>query len=105
MNREEFMIKIQDCEIPLSFDQQLLDRASEMFGRWGKSWHSDEKEHLFKTFGMDDHTGDTSELKREKKALRCILSRMMSMQISSFDAAVIIKNFNRINDPNFKLSF
>lgn len=104
LNKEEFMRQIQSCNIPAKFDQHLLDHASEMFGKWGKSWHSDEREYLFENFGINSKKGDSEELKKEKEALRCVLTKMMSMQINNVDAAEIVKNFNRINDPNFKLN-
>ncbi len=104
MRKDEFMRQIERCNVPESFDQHLLDHASEMFGKWGRtgsSGHMDEKEYLFEQYGLADKSGDGLPLKKEKEALRCICNKLMDAQINRKDAANIIKNFNKINDPNF----
>ncbi len=40
------MLQMAGCRLPESFDQHLLDNASEMFSKWGMITHMDEKEHL-----------------------------------------------------------
>ena len=96
------MQQIEGCKIPDMFDQHLLDNASEMFSKWGKTTHMDEKEHLFESSGLASKPGDSDTLKKEKEALRCVCEKMMDTQLNRKDAAVIIKNFNNIKDPEFE---
>ena len=102
MKKEEFMKQIDGCKLPEIFDQHLLDIASEMFSKWGMSTHMDEKEHLFKSSGLVPKPGDGDAVKKEKEALRCVCEKMMNSQLNRKDAAVIIKNFNNIIDPEFE---
>ncbi len=78
------------------FDQHLLDHAAEMFGKWGTSWHSDEREHLFETYGLASKSEDSIPVKSEKEALRCVITRMMRMNLSKEDASDLIRNFNKL---------
>ena len=80
----------------------LLDNASEMFSKWGITKHMDEKKHLFERSGRAPKTGDSDALKKEKEALRCVCEKMMDAKLNRKDAAVIIKNFNEIEDPGFE---
>ena len=99
MKKDEFMKVIEGCKIPESFDQHLLDHASEMFNKWGRTGqygHMDEKEYLFKQYGLDDKPEDSLPIKEEKEALRCVCSKMMDAKISRKDASEVIKNFNKI---------
>ncbi|VVB72987.1 Uncharacterised protein [uncultured archaeon] len=102
MNKEEFLKQIEGCLLPEKFDQNLLDRAAEMFGKWGKSTHMDEKEYLFEKFGLASRPDDGNTVKMEKIALRCVCSRMMDANLNRKDAAELIRNFNRIKDPGYK---
>ena len=102
LKKEEFMRQIEGCKLPEKFDQRLLDNAAEMFGKWGKTTHMDEKEHLFESSGLASKTGDSDAVKKEKEALRCVCEKMMDAKLSRNDAAVIIKNFNKIKDPGFE---
>ncbi len=106
MKKDEFMKQLQGCELPERFDQHLLDHAAAMFQRWGliahTSWDENNKEFLFKNFGIDDKPEDSQMVKDEKNKLRCVISKMMQMQISRDDASTIIKNFNRIKEPGFR---
>ena len=108
MKRDEFMKDIQECEIPDNFDQDLLDQAAAMFEKWGLLahdpglWAKTDKEHLFKDFGLNDKVSDNDAVKRQKKSLRCISSKMIKTQISKEDAVGIMKNFNKIGDPGFR---
>jgi hypothetical protein len=102
LKKEEFMQQIEGCKLPDMFDQHLLDNASKMFGKWGKTTHMDEKEHLFESSGLAPKPGDSDALKKEKEALRCVCEKMMDSNLNRIDAAVIIKNFNNIKDPKFE---
>ena len=108
MKRDEFMKSIQECEMLNNFDQDLLDQAAAMFKKWGHLahdpglWAKTDKEHLFKDFGLNDNDSDTDAVKKEKKALRCISSKIMTSQISKDDAVAIMKNFNKIEKPGFR---
>jgi len=102
LNKEEFMRQIEGCRLPGSFDQHLLDNASEMFSKWGMTTHMDEKEHLFENSGLVSEPEDSDALKKEKEALRCVCEKMMEAKLNRKDAAVIIKNFNKIKDPRFE---
>jgi len=96
------MRQIEGCMLPETFDQNLLDRAAEMFGRWGKTTHMDEREHLFETFGLASKSEDNNAMRMEKAALRCVCSKMMDAKLNRTDAANIIRNFNKIKEPGFK---
>jgi hypothetical protein len=102
LKKEEFMRQIEGCKLPKIFDQHLLDNAAEMFSKWGMTAHMDEKEHLFETSGLASKPGDSDALKKEKEALRCVCEKMMDAKLNRKDAAVIIKNFNKIKDPVFE---
>jgi len=103
LKKEEFMQKIEGCKLPEIFDQGLLDNASEMFsGKWGMTTHMDEKEHLFESSGLAPKKGDSEALKKEKEALRCVCEKMMVAGLNRNDAAVIIKDFNKIKEPEFE---
>jgi hypothetical protein len=103
LKKEEFMQQIiESCTLPETFDQHLLDNASEMFSKWGMTTHIDETEHLFERSGLAPKTGDSDALKKEKEALRCVCKKMMDAKLNRRDAAVIIKNFNNIKDPGFE---
>lgn len=102
MKKEEFMKEIEGCKLPQVFEQDLLDKASEMFGKWGLTRHMDEKEHLFESAGLVSKPGDGEALKKEKEALRCLCTKMMEAKLNRNDAATIIKNFNKINEPDFE---
>jgi hypothetical protein len=101
LKKEEFMQLIEGCRLPKSFDQHLLDNASEMFSKLGMTTHMDEKEHLFERFGLAPKSGDSDTLKKEKEALRCVCEKIMA-KLNRKDAAVIIKNFNKIEDQRFE---
>ena len=96
------MRQIEGCRLPESFDQNLLDNASEMFSKWGMTTHMDEKEHLFERSGLASEPGDSNALNKEKEALRCVCEKMMEAKLNRKDAAAIIKNFNEIKDPEFE---
>jgi len=102
LKKEEFMRQIEGCRLSGSFDQHLLDNASEMFSKWGMTTQLDEKEHLFESSGLTPKPEDSSALKKEKEALRCVCEKMMKTNLNRKDAAVIIKNFNKIKDPAFE---
>jgi hypothetical protein len=102
------MKNIQECEILDNFDQDLLDKAAAMFEKWGLLaldpglWAKTDNEHLFKDFGLSDGVNDIDAVKKQKKALRCISSKIMKIQISKDDAVGIMKNFNKIGKPGFR---
>jgi hypothetical protein len=106
LKKEEFFKQIDSCQVPESFDQDLLDRAAAMFEKWGlpahSTWAETGEEHLLETHGLNDKSGDSEAVKKEKKALRCVASKMMKMQIRKEDAVGIMKNFNSINKPGFR---
>ena len=102
MKKEEFMRHIEGCKLPAIFDQGLLDSASEMFGKWGMTTHMDEKEHLFESSGLAAKSGDSDAMKKQKEALRCVCEKMMDAKLNRKDAAMIIKNFNKIKEPPFE---
>ena len=108
MKRDEFMKNIQDCDIIGNFDQNLLDQAAVMFEKWGflahdpGLWAKTDNEHLFDDFGLNDKVSDNDEIKRQKKALRCISSRIIKTQIHKEDAVGIMKNLNKIGEPGFR---
>jgi hypothetical protein len=102
LKKEEFMQQIEGCKLPESFDQHLLDSASDMFSKWGMTTHMNEKEHLFESSGLASKPGDSNALKKEKEALRCVCEKMMDAKLNRKDAADLIKNFNKIKDPGFE---
>ncbi len=108
MKRDEFMKNIQECEILSNFDQDLLDKAAAMFEKWGLHahdpglWAKTDSEHLFDDFGLNDKVNDNDAIKGQKKALRCISSKIMKTQIKKDDAVGIMKNFNKIMEPGFR---
>jgi hypothetical protein len=106
LRKDEFMKQIEGCQLPESFDQHLLDHAAAMFQKWGliahTSWDESNTEYLFKNFGLDDKPDDTEAVKKEKKALRCLSTKIMKMQISRDDASNIMKNFNKIKEPGYR---
>jgi hypothetical protein len=108
MKRDEFMKNIEECEILGNFDQKLLDQAAAMFEKWGflahdpGLWAKTDNEHLFDDFGLNDKDSDNDEIRKQKKALRCISSKIIKTQIHKEDAAGIMKNFNKIGEPGFR---
>jgi hypothetical protein len=102
LKKEEFIRQIEGCKLPEKFDQHLLDKAAEMFGKWGKSTHMDEKEHLFRTFGLASKPNDNIEEKMQKVSLRCICTRMMEAKLNRKDAAEVIKNLNKMMDTGYQ---
>jgi len=101
LRREEFMQQFEGFILPETFNQDLLDQAAEMFGKWGKSAHMNEREHLFELFGLNSKSDDNTEVKMQKIALRFVCSSMMEANFSRKDAADLIRNFNRIKDPGY----
>jgi hypothetical protein len=102
MKRDEFLMQIEGCTLPEMFDQHLLDHAAEMFGKWGKSTHMNEKEHLFESFGLASKPDDNNDTKMQKIALRFVCTRMMETNLSRKDAADLIRNLNKIKDPGYE---
>jgi len=102
MKKEEFQMQIEGCLLPEVFDQHLLDHAAEMFGRWGKSTHMNEKEHLFESFGLASKPDDSNDVKMQKIALRCVCAKMMEANLNRKDAADLVRNLNMIKDPGYE---
>ncbi|HUS77012.1 MAG TPA: hypothetical protein VMY43_13550 [Methanothrix sp.] len=102
LRKDEFLQQFEGIMLPETFDQDLLNHAAEMFGKWGKSTHLNEKEHLFETFGLASKPDDSNEVKMQKIALRFVCSRMMETNFSRKDAADLIRNFNKIKDPGYE---
>lgn len=102
MRKDEFLQQFEGIVLPEMFDQHLLDHAAEMFGRWGKSTHLNEKEHLFESFGLASKPEDSNDTKMQKIALRYICTRMMETDLNRKDAADIIRNFNAVKDPGYE---
>jgi hypothetical protein len=102
LKKEEFLEQIEGIMLPETFDQHLLDHAAEMFGKWGKSTHMNEKEHLFQSFGLASKPGDSNDLKMQKIALRFVCTRMMEANLNRKDAADLIRNFNKFKDPGYE---
>ena len=102
MRKDEFLQQFEGIIFPETFDQDLLDHAAEMFGKWGKSSHINEKEHLFEAYGLASKPDDRTEIKMQKIALRFVCSRMMESNLSRRDAADLIRNFNKIKDPGYE---
>jgi hypothetical protein len=82
LKKEEFMQRIEGCRLPESFDQHLLDYASDMFSKWGMTTDMDEKEHLFKMSGLASKPGDGNALEKENEALRCVCEKMMDAKLN-----------------------
>jgi hypothetical protein len=101
LKKEEFLEQIEGIMLPEMFDQHLLDHAAEMFGRWGKSTHLNEKEHLFESFGLASKPDDNNDIKMQKIALRFVCTRMMEANLNRKDAADLIRNFNKFKDPGY----
>ena len=72
MRKDEFLQQFEGMMLPETFDQDLLNQAAEMFGKWGKSSHMNEKEHLFETFGLASKPEDA--LRSRCRKLLCALS-------------------------------
>jgi hypothetical protein len=102
LRKDEFLQQFEGIVLPEAFDQDLLDHAAEMFGKWGKSAHMNEKEHLFEAYGLASKSDDCPEVKTQKIALRFVCTRMMETQISRNDAAELIRNFNKIKYPGYE---
>ncbi len=102
MKKEEFLEQIEGIMLPEMFDQRLLDHAAEMFGKWGKSTHMNEKEHLFESFGLASKADDNNDIKMQKIALRFVCTRMMEANMTRKDAAELIRNFNEFKDPGYE---
>ena len=102
MKQEDFLQQLEGLILPERFDQDLLDRAAEMFGKWGKGRHMNEKEHLFESFGLGPKPEDSPEVKLQKAAVRFVCTKMMQIQFSRREASDLIRNFNRIKDPGYK---
>jgi len=102
LRRDEFLELFEGVLLPEAFDQQQLDRAAEMFEKWGRTRHLDEKEHLFEAFGLAAKSDDGEDLGLQKAALRFVCKRMMDAGIGRKDAADLIRNFNRIKDPGYR---
>ena len=104
MKKDDFMKLIQECRIPESFDQKLLDDASIMMTKWGEGLvHvGTDKDHLFKHHGLVDKPEDSEETLKQKAALRCVASKIFKSELPKNDATVIMKSFNNINKPGFK---
>jgi hypothetical protein len=102
LREEDFLQQLEGIILPETFDQDLLDRAAEMFGKWGKARHMNEREHLFESFGLGPRLEDSPEVKMQKAALRYVCTRMMQAQFSRREASDLIRNFNRIKDPGYK---
>ena len=102
MREEDFLQQLEGIILPETFDQDLLDRAAEMFGKWGRGRHIDEKEHLFESFGLGPKPEDSLEVKMQKAAVRFVCTKMMQIQFSRREASDLIRNFNRIKAPGYK---
>jgi hypothetical protein len=102
LRKDEFLKQFEGIMLPETFDQDLLDHAAEMFGKWGKSAHMDEREHLFQAYGLASKPDDCSEARMQKIALRFVCSRMMEANFSRKDAADLIRNFNKIKNPGYE---
>ena len=102
MRSDEFLELFEGVLLPEAFDQPLLDRAAEMFEKWGKTSHLDEKEHLFEAFGLEQRPEDGDGLRLQKAALRFVCKRMMEAGVGRRDAADLIRNFNRVKDPGYR---
>lgn len=103
MKKDDFMKLIQECQIPESFDQKLLDDAAIMMTKWGEGLvHvGADKDHLFKHHGLADKPEDSETVRKQKAALRCIASKIFKSELPKDDAVGIMKNFNNINKSGF----
>jgi len=103
MKKDDFMKLIQECQIPESFDQKLLDDAAIMMTKWGEGLvHvGADKDHLFKHHGLADKPEDSETIRKQKAALRCIASKIFKSELPKDDAVGIMKNFNNINKSGF----
>jgi hypothetical protein len=102
LRKDEFLQQFEGITFPETFDQDLLDHAAEMFGKWGKSAHMNEKEHLFEAFGLASKPEDGTGIKMQKIALRFVCTRMMEANFNRTDAANLIRNFNKIKNPGYE---
>jgi hypothetical protein len=102
MKKEDFFKQIERCQTSDHFDQNLLDNAAMMFEKWGLNASENDKEHMFLAHGLNDKSDDNESVKKEKKNLRCISSKIMKTQISKDNAVGIMKNFNSINNVGFR---
>jgi hypothetical protein len=102
LRKEEFLKQFEGIVLPEAFDQHLLDRAAEMFGKWGKSTHLSEREHLFETYGLASKPDNSPEEENQKKALRFVCTRMMEAEFSRKDATDLVRNFNKIKYPGYE---
>ncbi len=102
MRRDEFFELFEGVVLPEAFDQDLLNQAAEMFEKWGQSRHLDEKEHLFKTYGLAEKPDDGDGQRMQKAALRFVCQKMMAANIGRRDAAELIRSFNRVKDPGYR---
>lgn len=102
LKQEELLQLLDGIILPEKLDQDLLDRAAEMFGKWGRGRHIDDKEHLFESFGLCPKPEDSLEIKMQKAAVRFVCTKMMQIQFSRREASDLIRNFNWIKDPGYK---
>jgi len=104
MKKDDFMKLIQECQMPESFDQKLLDNASIMMTKWGEGLvHvGADKDHLFMHHGLADKPEDSDLIKKQKAALRCVSSKIFKSELPKNDATGIMKNLNKINEPGFR---
>jgi hypothetical protein len=102
LRKDEFLQQFESIVLPEAFDQYLLDHAAEMFGKWGKSTHLSEREHLFEAYGLASKPDDDLETKKQKIALRFVCTRIMESSFSRKDAADLIRNFNKIKYPGYE---
>ncbi len=102
MRKDEFLKLFEGIVFPEAFDQDLLDHAAEMFGKWGKSSHMSEKEHLFEAYGLASKPDDDPDVEMQKIALRFVCTKIMEASFSRKDAAALIRNFNKIKYPGYE---
>jgi hypothetical protein len=102
LKREDFLQQLEGIILPETFDQDLLDHAAEMFGKWGRSSHFSELEHLFESFGLAAKPDDGPDIEIQKAALRFVCTRMSQAGFSRKEAAELIRSFNKIKDPGYK---
>jgi hypothetical protein len=102
LKRDDFLQQLEGIILPETFDQDLLDHAAEMFGKWGRSSHFSELEHLFESFGLAAKPQDSTDVVIQKTALRFVCTRMSQAGFSRNEAADLIRSFNKIKDPGYK---
>ena len=102
LRKEEFLKQFEGILLPEEFDQRLLDHAAEMFGKWGKSTHMSEREHLFEAYSLASKPDEPPEEEIQKTALRFVCTRIMDADFSRKDAADLIRNFNKIKYPGYE---